>query len=215
MPVWDRSAGDRLDDLAGSYALPRGGSLTVMVGDDELRIEPTDAVAFSALLSTRPVERARAERLSGRLDSIVRAYLAGDWEPLWEAYGRPMPLESLAERGGGRLAGLVEDNGAVKGHEVLGTAFRDGRDVTLVRLDFENGEAYRAYVWDPNEEEALLGVSGRGLDHILHVLPEVGGTFASWDARVGVSRPVRFEAIEGGGMRLSIGDSIEAVREDG
>jgi hypothetical protein len=94
---------------------------------------------------------------------------------------------------------------------VLGTAFRDGRDVTLVRIGFEHGEVYRAYVWDPDEEETLLGVSGRGLDHILHVLPEEGGSFASWDGRTGESRPVRFEPVAGGGMRLRIGD-LEAIR---
>ncbi|MCP4902006.1 MAG: hypothetical protein GY906_34000, partial [bacterium] len=59
-----------------------------------------------------------------------------------------------------------------------------------------------------------LGVSVRGLDHVLHVLPEVGGTFASWDGRSGVSRPVRFEPTEDGGMRLVIGDDpqVQAVR---
>ncbi len=65
------------------------------------------------------------------------------------------------------MSALAERNGSLRGHEVLGTAFRDGREVTLVRIDFEHGEVYRAYVWDPDEEEKLLGVSVRGLDHIL------------------------------------------------
>jgi hypothetical protein len=104
------------------------------------------------------------------------------------------------------LSAAVEENGSLRGYEVLGTAFRDGRDVTLVRIDFEHGEVYRAYVWDPDEEEKLLGVSVRGLDPILHVLPEEGGTLASWDGRTGESRPVRFEPVAGGGMRLRIGD---------
>jgi len=216
VPDWDRSGSSSLDHWNGRYSVTGDGELTVTVGDDELRVEAVDSAGFSALLSTRPVDAARAERLSARIDAIVGAYLAGDWEPLWEAYDRPMPLESLIERAGQRLAGLLEENGALEGHQILGTAFRDGRDVTLARLVFENGESYRAYVWDPEEEEALLGVSARGLDHILHVLPEVGGTLASWDGRAGVSQSVRFEEVEGGGVRLVIGHDpgVEAVRRD-
>ena len=168
------------------------------------------------LLSIRPPDALRAERLTERIDDIVTAYLAGDWEPLWEAYDRPMSLEELEQRSGGRLARAIEENGPLTGHEVLGTAFRDGRDVTLVRIDFERSEIYRAYVWDPQEEESLLGVSGRGLDHVLHVLPENGGTFASWDGRTGESRAVEFRQSDAGDARLIVGDELrlEAVRQD-
>jgi len=181
------------------------------VAGHELAVEAEGREGFAALLSTRPVDAGRGRRLTERIDGIVSAYLAGDWSPLWEAYGRSTPLEQLASRGRSRLSAAVERNGSLRGHEVLGTAFRDGRDVTLARIDFEHGEVYRAYVWDPDEEEKLLGVSGRGLDHMLHVLPEEGGSFASWDGRTGESRPVGFEPVAGGGMRLRIGD-LEAIR---
>jgi CubicO group peptidase (beta-lactamase class C family) len=200
-----------LDRLAGVYDLEGGGLLRVTVDGDELAVEAEDREGFAALLSTRAVDAGRGRRLTERIDGIVSAYLAGDWSPLWEAYGRRTPLEQLASRGRSRLSAAVERHGSLRGHEVLGTAFRDGRDVTLVRIDFENGEVYRAYVWDPDEEEKLLGVSVRGLDHILHVLPEEGDSFASWDGRTGESRPVRFETVAGGGMRLRIGD-LEAIR---
>ncbi len=200
--------------FTGRYAIEGGGALQVSLAAEELTVEPLDRRAFTSLLSTRPGDAARAQRMSGRIDEVVAAYLAGDWAPLWEAYDREMSLEALETRAGGRIAAMVESNGPVSGHAVLGTAFRDGRDVTLVRIDFERGEVYRAYVWDPDEEASLLGVSGRGLDHVLHVLPENGGTFASWDIRTGESRPVRFSESGGGGIRLVIGDRIalEAVR---
>jgi CubicO group peptidase (beta-lactamase class C family) len=199
-----------LDRLAGVYDLEGGGVLRVAVAGEELAIEAEGREGFAALLSTRPADSERGQRLTERIDSIVSAYLAGDWSPLWVAYGRSPPLEQLASRGRSRLSAFAERNGSLRGHEVLGTAFRDGRDVTLVRIAFERGEVYRAYVWDPDEEERLLGVSVRGLDHILHVLPEEGGSFASWDSRTGESRPVRFEPVAGGGMRLGIGD-LEAI----
>jgi hypothetical protein len=206
-PVPDRAATAPSDlaRLAGVYELRGGGLLRVTVAGDELAVEAQGREAFAALLSTRAVDAGRGRRLTERIDRIVSAFLDDDWSPLWEAYGRPSPLEQLASRGRSRLSTAVEENGSLRGHEVLGTAFRDGRDVTLVRIGFEHGEVYRAYVWDPDEEERLLGVSVRGLDPILHVLPEEGGTFASWDGRTGESRPVRFEPVEGGGMRLRIG----------
>jgi hypothetical protein len=204
-----------LERLAGRYAVEGGGALRVALAEDELRVEPLDQQAFSALLSTRPVDTARAARMTSRIDEIVSAYLAGDWEPLWKAYDRPMPLADLASRAGARIAAAAGENGPVTGHAVLGTAFRDGRDVTLVRIDFERGEIYRAYVWDPEEKASLLGVSGRGLDQILHVLPENSGTFASWDGRSGESRAVRFATSEGGEVHLAIGKegALEAVRQ--
>ncbi|MFQ5691367.1 MAG: hypothetical protein ACE5HQ_13990, partial [Gemmatimonadota bacterium] len=205
------TASSHLDRLAGAYDLGGGAVLRVTVAGDELAVEAEDREAFAALLSTRPVDTGRGRRLTQRIERIVSAYLEGDWSPLWQAYDRPTPLERLAARGSRRLSALAERDGSLRGHEVLGTAFREGRDVTLVWIDFEHGEVYRAYVWDPDEEEKLLGVSRRGLDPILHVLPEEGGAFASWDARTGESRPVRFEPVEGGGMRLRIGD-LEAFR---
>ena len=204
-----------LERFGGRYAVEGGGRLRVSLAEDALTIEALDRQSFSSLLSTRPVDADRAARLSAGIDEIVSAYLAGDWEPLWEAYGRPMELEELASRAGRRIALATEEDGPVTGHSVLGTAFRDGRDVTLVRIDLERGELYRAYVWDPAEEASLLGVSGRGLDHVLHVLSERGGTFASWDERTGESRPVRFAVGEDGRVELAIGEEqlLEAVRE--
>jgi hypothetical protein len=204
-----------LERFAGRYAVEGGGMLRVSLGEEELRVEALDQQAFSALLSPRPVDAARAARMTGKIDEIVSAYLGGDWKPLWEAYDRPMALAVLASRAGGRIASATEQHGPVTGHAVLGTAFREGRDVTLVRIDFERGELYRAYVWDPEAKASLLGVSGRGLDQILHVLPENGGTFASWDGRSGESRAVRFTTSGAGEVRLAIGEegALEAVRE--
>jgi CubicO group peptidase (beta-lactamase class C family) len=210
VPDWDERPAAELAGFAGTYLLPSGGALEVGALDGELTVVATDASAFAKLLSLRPVDEARAKRLSTRIDEIASAYLAGDFEPLWEAYGRFMSLEGFAERSGGRLRALQDEHGELRGHEVLGTAFRDGRDVTLVRLDFENGQAYRAYVWDPDEDESLLGSSVRGLDHVVHVLPDVDGGFATWDARTGTSREVEFQET-GEGLRLRIGE-VEAVR---
>jgi CubicO group peptidase (beta-lactamase class C family) len=215
--VPNRSVGDssRFKGFVGKYRLRGGGTFSATINEGELILVPGDAHAFSALLSTHPLDRERADRFVAKIDNIVSGYLAGDWAPLWEAYRRALPLEALVERGDERLQSLEQKFGSIKGHEVLGTAFRDGRDVTLVRLSFEHGEEYRAYVWDPDEEEKLLGVSGRGLDHRVHVIPEGGAAFATWDIRSGASLPVRFESRPGEAVRMIYGEGgFVAERSD-
>ena len=210
--VADASPGS-LDRLAGTYAIDGGGKLVAEASTGRIDIEAMDPRAFSALLSTRPVDHERASRLTGRINEIASTSLAGNYEPLYEAYGRRVPVERLRERWDGRLEMFEKRYGGLRTYAALGTAFRDGRDVTLVRLDFESGEVYRAYVWDPQEAEALLGVSQRGLDHVLHVYPEEGGGFASWDGSSGASRPVAFEPLADDGLRLVIDRTVRADRQ--
>lgn len=201
-----------LEPFTGSYRLEgeAGGRLVVAVteradGTPELTVEPLDTVAFGRLLSTRPWDPARAERLSARIDAIVGALLAGDAEPLASAYGDAVTAEYLAQRWAELRGRLEERHGALRGHRILGTAMRDGRDVTLARIEFANGSVDRAYVWDPEAETELLGTSQRGLEDRAHVLPGPDGRFATWDPRVGQSRPVRFESVDGG-YRVVIGE---------
>ena len=205
--------GNPFEGLTGHYQLHDGGSFLATADKGELTLVPEDVRSFSALLSVRPVDRARADRFVAKIDTIVSAYLAGNWEPLWEAYRRALPLESLRKLAGGRMQNLEQEFGKIKGHEILGTAFRNGRDVTLVRINFAHGEEYRAYVWDPDEDEKLLGVSGRGLDHQLHVMLEVGGTFATWDVRTGTSLPVMFDTGSGKATRLTLGNGGFAAEQ--
>jgi CubicO group peptidase (beta-lactamase class C family) len=203
-----------LEPYGGLYELgpeAGGGRLEVALGELEnggweLTVEPRDPVAFGHLLSTRPWDARRAGRLSARIDALMTAYLAGDMEPLAAAYDFQVSAEYLAERWDEQRRELEASRGALTGHRVLGTAMRDGRDVTLVRFEFANGWFDRAYVWDPEAEARLQGTSRRGLDHRLHVLPGPRGSFATWDPRTGESRAARLEAVEGGGYRLSVGE---------
>ena len=190
--------------LAGDYALDGGGKVRVEVAGDELRAVPLDPVAFAHLVSTRPVDLERAARLSARIDEIVAAYLGDDWKPLWEAYRHEVTQERLRERHGGQLARWEKEHGDLRGHTVLGTAFRDGRDATLVRFDFARGSEYRTYVWNDEEHEELLGASRRGIPEALRVIPVEGG-FATWDSRIGSSRPVELQERAHGPRLLRLG----------
>jgi hypothetical protein len=62
----------------------------------------------------------------------------------------------------------------------------------VARYLFENGHRDSAFVWDPDEEERLLGRSGRGLNPELRFVPTGEGTFGSWDGGFSDSRALRF-----------------------
>ncbi|MDX1500909.1 MAG: serine hydrolase domain-containing protein [Thermoanaerobaculia bacterium] len=208
-----------LEPLTGLYELPAesgGGRLEVALaqrdsGPRELTIRPADPVAFGRLFSTRPYDPRRGESLSARLDEIVGASLGGDLEPLAAAYDHRVTAEYLAGRWAEERQRLEEAHGDLTGSRVLGTAFQDGRDVTLVRIEFAEGWVDRAYVWDADADAELRGVSRQGLDDRLHVLPGPDGSFATWDGRSGESRVVRFEELGGGGYRLVIGEEPAVV----
>ena len=200
-----------LESWAGEYTFEGGGTLKVATLDDSLQVSAADRRAFSVLHSTRPIDTERTERLSARIEVIVTAFLAGDVGPLWEAYERRVSKDFLDQRRQSRMARLEEENGELEGHRVLGTALRDERDITLVRLQFADGHVDRAYVWDRDEHERLLGISLRGLGAELALLPEGSGQFASWDPRTGESRPFEFATLEVSGATLSLGEGALAT----
>lgn len=193
-----------LTSATGTYELTGGGELEISLDDGRLLVTSKDPRAFAYLLSTRPVDVQRTERLSARIDSIVNAYLQGDVAPLWEAYDRRVTREYLTETLEDRMRALEADYGAFQRYVVLGTALRPEREITLVRLHFDRGSADRAYVWRKGKEEELLGVSRRGLSSWMRFYPEGTGSFASWEPRTGQSRPMEIREDENGHFRLQL-----------
>ena len=132
------------------------------------------------------------------------------------AYGVSVPVEPLKQVWTGRMKELEAEHGPVRGHEVLGTALQQERDVTLVRFRFERGSADRAFAWDKDAKERILGISMRGLDPVIRCVPVRGGGYATWDPRSGESRPLRFERAADGRLRLRLGAGdryVEALRD--
>ena len=212
LPKVGSTSGADLEAWVGVYDLEGGGSLQVALEEGALLVAGMDRKGFAVLRSTRPVDFSRIERLSSRIDSVVGAYIEGDYKPLWEAYGRSASLERLEARWDGRMRELEAQYGAYRSYEILGTALRPEREITLVRFHFTNGVADRAYVWDMNAEEDLLGVSIRGLGATLTFHPEGENTFRSWDRRTGESRSMSFGLSSEGQARLVFGQGDSAVR---
>lgn len=205
--VIDVEAG-AFEGLRGRYALEGGGVLTVTPEASALLVEADGPRAFAMLHSSRPVDLERADRLSARLDGIVTAFVGGDFDPIFEAYGTNVSIDRLRNSWTSQLQAWEDEHGALRGHEILGSAMRPQRDVTVVRFQFERGHADRVYVWDMEAQEQLLGYSRRGLDTRLRCLPVGPGVFASWDRMTGESRPLR---IDDDGM-VTLGTGEQAVR---
>ena len=205
----------KLEPLAGTYQFADGGELLVRVDAARLVLEAKDREGFTQLFSQRPVDRARAARFCERIESILGAFLKGDIEPTHAAYAGRVPREILQQRAQEQLADWNRDFGAVTGVSVLGTAFREDRDETLARIEFERGSVLRTYVWDAQAEESLQGISMRGSPTELLVLPDQSGDFMSFDSGSGSARPLRFLAQESGGMSLRFTDSERSARRSG
>jgi hypothetical protein len=106
---------------------------------------------------------------------------------------------------------LEEEHGTYRRYEILGTALRPDREITLVRFHFDNGIADRSYVWDMNAEEDLLGVSIRGLGATLTFYPEGHDNFRSWDRRTGESHLLKFSHSPDGKAHLVFGQGTSSV----
>jgi len=187
---------EAIASLAGRYVWEDDDEaleFTLRSEGGELIVSPGNAVAFAAIHSTRDVDIERCSRLSARIEEIVAAYVENDdLEPLYQAYDGQAPIEALEEGWESQKQRNEAAFGALTGYTILGTALRDGRDVTVTRYLFKDGHRDTTFVWDPDEEESLLGRSGRGLSAELRFVPTGADTFGSWDGGFSDSRPLRF-----------------------
>jgi len=187
---------EAIESFAGRYVSVDGDEaleFTLRIEGGELIVSPSNATTFAVMHSTRAVDDERCSRLSARIDEIVAAHVENDdLDPLYQAYGGRAPVEVLEEGWESQKQRNEAEFGPLTGYAILGTALRDGRDVTVARYLFEYGHRDSAFVWDPDEEENLLGRSGRGLSPELRFVPTGEDTFGSWDGGFSDSRPLTF-----------------------
>ena len=192
--------------VAGSYLLPGGaGAFRFSVSEGQLIGQADGPRAFTILHSTRSPDSARAARLSGLTDRIVEGATKGDFGPMRQARRDEVTEARLAQNHSAWVAEQEAALGKLTGHEVLGTALQDDRDMVVVRYRFERGVAERAYVWDRAAEARLLGVSFRGLQTSARLVPTGTGAFATWDGGLTSSKPVTFMKGQGERMHVTVG----------
>lgn len=149
--------------------------------------------------------------MSREIDRIVGAYTKGDFKPLFEAYRSQVPLERLQENYANREKERVQQFGAFKGYEVLGTGSDDGRHLTAIRFEYERDDVVGAYVWD-RADGRLLGMTTRRVDPGCLFFPVAGGRFESFDPASGAFVPARFEISSGGKAVIAFGEADREIR---
>ena len=197
---------------AGTWAMPSGARLRVRAADGALVASAEGQDAVEALLGLDPATRARRDAIGARVDSIVRAWRAGDWAPLHRAMGTEQPLDAFARGQAARLKATTDRLGALTGHAVLGTRPLRDDGMTTVRLDFERGAMYQRLGWEGNTIALFSVVPAQPGERFL---PIGGGAYASADLRSG--RGATLRVLPGAAARLVIdagGRRAELVRVD-
>jgi len=202
--------------LAGTYNLPASGGayrLTTGAGGTSLFIEAEGQKAFELLNSTRQAEPGRLKTLSRLTGQIVAGNRAGDYAPLFKAYGGEVSTERLKANWSEATKVLEENNGKILRTEVLGTARTQDRDETVFRFTCEKGSVDWTYVWDTEKEGRLLGRSVRGLTVKMRLYPSGDRDFFTWDGGIRPPKLVRIEKASDGRSTLRLGeDKAVAVR---
>ena len=185
----------------------------VVADGSDLLLSSGNARTFGELHSTRAVDAERSQRLSTRIAEIVAAYVEFDeLGPLYDAYEGRATLVKLQEGWASHKQSNEREFGPLKGFSILGTALRNGRDVTVARHHFENGHYDSTFVWDPDQEAHLLGRSSRGLDPQLRFISTGASNFGSWDGGFSDSRSLSFSVASGSLTLGSLFGDIVAER---
>ena len=150
----------RMAALAGTWVLPKGGTMTLSAAGRALAVTPDTAEAFAALAppASSPAEGERWATLTAKTADIAARAFAGDVAALADAFGGDRNLADLREREAGMMKDRVSRLGPFAGLAALGTVPADEDTVrTVVRLDFAKGSVYNVYIWGPRR---LLGIQG-------------------------------------------------------
>jgi CubicO group peptidase (beta-lactamase class C family) len=203
-----------LKAVAGTYRLPGDGGGYVVTADSKgLFIEAEGPKAFDLLNSTRQAGPGRLEALTRLTGQIIDGNSAGDFAPLFKAYGGEVPIERLKASWSEATKEVVENNGRILRTEVLGTARTQDRDETVFRFTCEKGNVDWTYVWDIEKEGRLLGRSVRGLMVHQRLMPSGEKDFFTWDGGIRPPKTVRIEPGADGRSRLTLaGSATPAVR---
>jgi CubicO group peptidase (beta-lactamase class C family) len=208
-------APEALRALEGAYRLPGDqGVWRVAAEGDGLVAVAEGSLAFARLHSSRPVDERRALRLARLSEELNAAALEGHFEPMSRARGGGEPTTALAQHYGAWRKEQEAAKGRLQECRALGTAFEPHRDLTLLRCRFERGSSDRALVWDSTGEH-LQGVSRRGLETHLALVPVGEGAFMTWDGGVTPSKALTLARTPDGILRatLRVGESAVAASQ--
>lgn len=204
----------------GTYKLPTGSELNIAVGEGKLLLTATDQNGVSLLSGIDAGYTAELNKLNERVSRIVEGSSKGDFMPLFDAYGRSVPLEGIKARQGTFWQRLTQQFGAFKGFKILGTTSNqksvgertsaEQNAQTTVRFDFEKGSSYAQYLWN---EGRLAGVRPLPKPATIDFMPQTATTFVKYDIASGETAGVSFKLNgDGTAKEMTLGGGVVAAK---
>lgn len=195
-PPLIRMEAGALEHYAGVYALSTGGQLHAWVSGGAFFIGAEGQDAVNLLTHASEKDAALYSALNTRVAGIVENFRRGDFSLLQEFAGTAKPSE-YAAAAREWWEDFMRTNGAVKTHQILGTArSRTGHAVTFVRVEYEKATKVLRLLWF-NDKMVGHG-SGVPRPAVAQFLPESPTRFASFDILTSQLTSVSFNLKETG-----------------
>ncbi len=150
-PPVEQAARGALAPLAGQYAVPSGGTISVSVDGEGLRFETDDPQAFALLNFLDAPGDPRFAEVEKRSRAIVEGGARGDFAAVREAMGTDRPLERIRQNQGAMWKERRERIGEVRGVEVLGSGRGPAGRIVYVRIAGERGSELVQFGWEDGE----------------------------------------------------------------
>jgi CubicO group peptidase (beta-lactamase class C family) len=166
-------------DVAGTYAVSGGGTLTIAATPTGLRADTTDAKLLAALTGLVP-PGGRFADLEQKTAAIVAASAKGDFQPVVDAFNGLRTLAQVRAGQGQDWQDWHAEFGDFKGFDLLGVTFTDGDPTVVVQVRFARGAMVALYPWGPRR---LLGFMGQRSLPGADFLPESTTSFVRFDYR--------------------------------
>ncbi|HEX8141307.1 MAG TPA: serine hydrolase domain-containing protein [Pyrinomonadaceae bacterium] len=185
-----------LEHYVGVYGLATGGRLHAWLSDGAFFIGAEGQDAVNRLTHASEKDAALYSQLNTRVAGIIENFRRGDFSSLQEFSGTAKPSEYAASVQQW-WEDFVRNNGAVKTHQILGTArSRTGHAVTFVRVEYEKAAKVLRLLWF-NDKMVGHG-SGVPRPAIAQFLPESPTKFTSFDILTSQLTGVSFNLKENG-----------------
>jgi CubicO group peptidase (beta-lactamase class C family) len=203
----------KMENYAGVYRLPTGGTIHATTGDDAfyIGVEGQDAIDLINRVSEK--DAALYRQLNDRTGRMIEQFTRGDFSSLKEFSGSANPAEQVAETEK-RWKNLVGERGAVKTFQNLGTLkSRTGPAVTFTRVEYEKGTEVLRVLWSGDK---ITGF-GTGVPRpsIAQYLPETLNKFTSFDILTSQLVSVNFATNPSGAVtHIEFGGANEIIKAE-
>lgn len=187
-----------LGRYAGVYGIPTGGQIHAWVSDGAFFIGAEGQDAVNLLTGASEKDAALYNELNARVAGLIEKFRRGDFSALQEFSGTARPSEYAASVQQW-WEDYVRNSGAVKTHQILGTArSRTGHAVTFIRVEYEKGTRVLRLLWF-NDKMVGHG-SGVPRPAVAQFLPESQTKFTSFDILTSQLTSVSFDLKENGAV---------------